>query len=534
VAGEAKGPRRPRQYLQAFAAREESMKLGILDIGTNSIHLFLVDLKKDLSIEVLDRAKEFTRLGEASFQEGFLPETAMHRGISTIRRFKKLADIRGVQKIKAVATSAVREAVNGGDFIDLIAQETGIKVRVITGEEEARLITLAVKQTIPMTDKNCLIIDIGGGSVELIVANRKKLVDCWSLKLGTLRLKKEFLKGDSYSKKELKKIEDHIREAMEPVIEKIRKLNVETLIGTSGTIFNLVSMAHWLHHTAPIEIFSNFRIPSVLLLELHEKLRESDKKSRAKMKGLDPQRNDIILPGSAVLSHLLRKGRFEELILCDEAIREGMVYDYLEKNRTKIELESRIPDIRLRSVLELAKKCGYEETHANHVSQLALSLFDQTRSLHQLSPRERDLLRYASLLHDIGYHINYKKHHRHSYYLIKNGDLDGFEEREIELIANIARYHCKSAPKKGHENWLRLKAHDRWVAGICAGILRIADSLDRSHFSVVKEVRCRTNGKQVTMTIAPKGNPELEIWAANKKKDLFEETFNREVFFKHG
>jgi exopolyphosphatase/guanosine-5'-triphosphate,3'-diphosphate pyrophosphatase len=505
------------------------MKLGILDIGTNSIHLVLVEIGKDLSVQVIDRAKETTRLGDTSFQDGYLSETAIHRGLSAVRRFKKLADIHNVAKVKAVATSAVREAVNGGDFLEMIEKETGIGVDVITGEEEARLIYLAVKHCIPLAKRPVVIMDIGGGSVELIIADETAVRHCWSLKLGTLRLKGDFLKNDPPSKKELQRMDDHIRGELEPVVKKLKSLNVKTLVGTSGTIMNLVAMANWIDQDGPIEILNNFRVKTRTLRELHRTLAKADRKERQRIKGIDPTRVDIILPGSAVVNAVLEETEIEEVVLCDEAIREGVVYDCLERNRSKIEMENQIPDMRLRSVMQLAKNCDFEEDHARHVAELSTAIFDQTKSLHDLGPCERELLRYAALLHDVGYHINYKRHHKHSYYLIKNGDLNGFEEREIEIVANVARYHCKSAPRKTHENWRRLSGDDRRIVRILAAILRIADGLDRSHFSVVKQIQCRLNGKGVAIEVTPSSDPELEIWGANKKKELFEEIFGRTV-----
>jgi len=507
------------------------MKLGIMDIGTNSIHLVLVELRKDATIQVIDRAKEVTRLGDTSFQEGYLSEAALHRGLAAIRRFKKLAEIHGVTRIKAVATSAVREAVNGGDFIETIGKETGIKVDVITGEEEARLIYLAVKHSIPLGKKPSLIVDIGGGSVEAMVADEAGLKDAWSLKLGTLRLRGEFIDHDPPSRKEMQKMSALIREALAPVVKKCRSLGVETVIGTSGTIINLAAMANWLDQSSPIEIQNNFRIRTRYLQELHDLLTRSERKDRLKIKGIDPTRVDIIIPGSAVIQELVEGIGCGEVVLCDEAIREGVVYDFLERNRSKIELEEQIPDIRLRSVLQLARKCDFEEDHAQQVCRLALAFYDQTKALHELGPEEREILRYAALLHDIGYHINYKRHHRHTYYLIKNGDLNGFEEREIEMIANIARYHCKSSPKKSHENWRRLSGDDKRIVKICSGILRLADGLDRSHFGVIHQALCRPNGKHLTIEVTPASDPELELWAANKKKDLLEEVFGKKIFF---
>jgi len=507
------------------------VKLGILDIGTNSIHMILVNIKQDLNIEVLDRAKEFVRLGEQTFLEGKLSDSAMERGVAALNRFKKLAELRGIQKIKAVATSAVREAVNGGDFVDLIAQKTGIKVKVITGQEEARLIYLAVKNSIPLAETPSVIVDIGGGSVEIVVASAKGVHLAWSVKLGTLRLKGQFIRGDPPSKKELHRLQTHLENVLEPILEKIRSYSVKTLVGTSGTILNLGAMAYLQENSASLDRLHNCRLKAKNFTELHERLVKSDSKARIKIRGLDPQRNDLIIPGSLVLTYIMNKIGVDEVILCEEAIREGMVYDYAPKHRHKIELESEVPDLRMRSVLQLAKKCDYRVEHAQHVTGIALSMFDQTRRLHRMGPAERELLHYAGLLHDIGYHISYKKHHRHTYYLIKNGDLNGFEEREVEILANVGRYHCRSFPKKSHENWSRLSPHDRKTVRVLSALLRVADGLDRSHFSVVKEVRCRLNGKTAKFQIRAKGDPELEVWAAEKKKDLFEKVFDKQVIF---
>ncbi len=507
------------------------MKIGILDIGTNSIHLILVEIRKDMNLEILDRDKEITRLGDTSFNEGCLSEAALYRGISAIRRFKKLADIHGIQKIKAVATSAVREAVNGGDFIEMIRKETGIKVDVITGDEEARLIYLAVKHSIPFSKKPTLIIDIGGGSVEIIIADENELKACWSLKLGVLRLTSQLIKNDPPTKKELAHIQEAITLEMAPILKKAKELKVATIVGTSGSIMNLGTMARALHSSNGIEFYNNLKITRASLVELDDILKRQDRKSRLKIKGIDLNRVDTIIPGSAVVRYVMEHCGFEELILCDEAIREGLVYDFLEKNRTKIELENKIPDMRMRSVMQLAKKCDYPEPHVQHVLNLTLALFDQLQGLHGLGARERELIKHATLLHDIGYHINYKKHHKHSYYLIKNGDLNGFEEGEIEIIANIARYHSKSYPKKAHDNWDRLTEEDQKTVFIGAALLRIADALDRSHFSVVREIFCQIMPDRVTMDITPNSDPELEIWTANRKKDLFEEVFQRKVLF---
>ncbi len=503
------------------------MKLGLLDIGSNSIHLILVDIHKDLSVTILDRAKEFTRLGKSTFKDGKLSDDAMERGIAVIRRFKKLAEIRDISRIKAVATSAVREAKNGGDFIELIQNETAIKVKVITGEEEARLIARAVRHTIPMGKTPHLIVDIGGGSVELILANEKGVLDCISLKLGTQRMKEDFFDKDPPSQRTLNKASKHVASSLKIFFKRNSHIKPHTVIGTSGTILNLAMMIHWQTHTQALGTLNNYRLPASDFIKLHDKLSTSSPKDRVKLRGIDPQRNEIIVPGSAVFSEILKKWKVDDVILCENALREGLVYDYLERHRSKIEMESLIGDIRLRSILQLAKKCEYREKHAQQVTRLALSFFDQLAVLHEMGPWEREILQYASILHDIGYHISYKKHHRHTYYLIKNATLNGFESREIDLIANVARYHANSLPKARHENWATISKQDQIIVSKLAAILSIADALDRSHFSVVEKITSRIGRGNVKITAYSKSDLELELWAADKKKGFFEKTFDK-------
>ncbi len=512
------------------------MKLGIIDIGTNSVHMILVEISKDFRIEVIDRAKEFTQLGDTSFQNGILSDQAIERGLSAVRKFKKLATIHGVQKIKAVATSAVREAKNGGDFLEIIRRETGIKVSVISGDEEARLIYLAAKHSIAFTKDPYLIIDIGGGSVEAIVASEKGVLHAWSLKLGTLRLRGDFLRKDPPSEKELEKLQSHILKTLHPVVTKIKGLGISTVVGTSGTILNLVSMAHWAHYNRPIEMRNHYRIDAQKIKDQNEQLIRADRRTRARLRGLDDQRVDLIVPGSLVFTAFLRKLDIQDVLLCDEAIREGIIYDYLDRNKAKIEMESLVPDLRRRNVLQLARKCDSREKHVQHVTALALSLFDQTKFIHKMGARERELFEFAGLLHDIGAHINYKKHYRHAYYIIKNSDMNGFEEREIELIANIVRYHTKSKPKKTHENWLRLSKTEQETVRACSALLRLADALDRTRFGVVRDVRVEVPGKRdsklatkLTINVKVQGDSELEMWTAQKEKASLEAVFGRDI-----
>ncbi|NUO82725.1 HD domain-containing protein, partial [candidate division KSB1 bacterium] len=318
-----------------------------------------------------------------------------------------------------------------------------------------------------------------------------------------------------------------VRDDIEAILDFFYKRNKackpKTVIGTSGTILNLALMIQAQNNQGPLGTLNNYKLKASDFFKIHKELAQKNPKDRLKMRGMDPQRNEIIVAGSAVFTGILKKWGSDSVVLCENALREGLVYDYLAKNRSKLEMESLVTDLRLRSILQLAKKCDYRESHATQVDKLALQLFDQTYFLHGLGPWEREILHYAALLHDIGYHISYKKHHKHTYYLIKNAVLNGFEAREIEMIANVARYHSSSLPKEKHENWDRLSQGDQGIAAKLASLLRLADGLDRSHFSVVNKLQCRIQKSRIHIFVYSSKDLELELWAAEKKKDFLEQ-----------
>lgn len=507
------------------------MRLAVIDIGTNSIHMLIAEILPNFTFEVLSREKDMTRLGDGTLSSGYLSAAVMERGLNTVKKFHYLAQMKGAQKIVAVATSAVRETHNGGDFLQRILQETGIKVRVITGEEEGRLIYQGVKHSVDLPKKeNTLIIDIGGGSVEIILANAHKILYLVSLKIGAARMKDLFLpKG---TKKDFERLEEYVLSQLKEIAPQISELGFTQSIGTSGTINNLAAMAYLAQNPASASVIRNPVLTFEDMKKIYRDLQESSADERSQMKGLDPLRNDLILSGAAVAFLLMKSLKVETLTACDKAIREGMIYDYISHNRRKIKSETLIPDVRRRNILKLATKCHYGKDHAEHTARLAMQIFDQTSSLHGLSGADRELLEFASLLHDIGYHVSYEKHHRHAYYLIKNVSLNGFSEEEIEILAQTARYHRRSLPKKSHPEFMGLSKETRRRVEWLAAILRIADALDRSHFSVVQSVRVKLERKKSVFALTASNDSEYEIWDANRKSDLFRELTARDTTFR--
>ncbi|MCE9625035.1 MAG: Ppx/GppA family phosphatase, partial [Deltaproteobacteria bacterium] len=429
------------------------------------------------------------------------------------------------------ATSAVREAHNGGDFIRKVMKDTKIRVRVITGEEEGRLIYLGVKHSMELPEGNTFIIDIGGGSVEILVVNPQRILFLKSLKLGAARLKQLFLQNGENPEKEIRRLEKHISGQLKNLIPHIKQLGFQHAIGTSGTLNNLAAMTYYAKNKGQETTPRNGSLEYSDMKELYQRLVHSSPEERMGMKGLDPLRNDLIVSGASVAIGFMKALRIEKLNLCDKAIREGMVYDYIARNRFKLKSEENIPDVRLRNVLRLASKCNYEKSHAEHCGKLAAQIFDQTLRLHKLGGMDRELLGYAALLHDIGYHISFSRHHHHAYYLIKNSRMNGFSDEEIDILALIARYHRRGTPKRSHAEWAALPKTARRRVAWLAGILRIADALDRSHFSVVESVEVKIKKKSIAFSLSAQNDAEYEIWDAKQKCDLFEKLSGRDLFF---
>jgi len=507
------------------------LKLALLDIGSNSIHMILTEIQPDFSYKILDRFKDVTRLGEETFKAGRFSPDAIEKGTDVVKNFVALARNRGFTRIEAVATSAVREAANGGHFIETIGHQTGIRIRVVTGLEEARLIYLGVRQSMDFGDRNVLIADVGGGSVELIVGSQKKLLHAASLKLGAIRLKDLYLKHDTPSAGRLERLKEPVETQLKAALSRFKKVGFDDFVGTSGMIGNLAEIMH-LHKTGrPIPQLNLARFSFKDVAAAEKLLVKTPLKQRHEIPGVDPKRADVLVPAIIVLRALMERLDIEEMTVSDKAIREGLLHDFIERHREGIQAEREIPNVRRRDVLRLARKCQYDPVHTHHVAKLCLQIFDQTASAHKLGEREREWLEYAAILHDVGYLINSRQHHKHSYYLIKNCDLVGFTADEIELLANIARYHRKAIPEDDHRTLKDLPEDLRDTLTVLGGILRVGDALDRSHFGVVQSVRCAMSSDAVDIGLVATDEAALEIWAARERTDLLSQGLKRTIRF---
>jgi exopolyphosphatase/guanosine-5'-triphosphate,3'-diphosphate pyrophosphatase len=506
------------------------MRIAAIDIGTNSIHMIVVQVRPDLSFEVIDREKDMVRLGAGGLDGRSLTPTAVSAALQTLSKFKRIAESHKVDEIVAAATSATREADNGGDFIAEVARQTGIRIKVISGAEEARLIHLAAGYGVDIGATTAVVVDIGGGSVEITLGTAKHLTVGRSFKVGVIRLTERFVKSDPLSSGDERRLIKHINRETGSYIDQIVKRGYDRVIGTSGTILSLGLMVAAAEGEAP-EDLRNLRVSAKGLHRLRKHLGQSDLEERLATPGMDPRRADLSVAGSVLFDTIIRRLDADSFTLCDLALREGLVLDYIHRNSARIRKIERYPDVRRRSIVELGERCGYWPEHAQQVARLALNIFDQTRSVHGLGDREREWLEFGALLHDVGVHISYERHHRHSYYLIKNGDLRGFDPQEIEVMALIARYHRQATPKRSHEGYGDLRGPLRRTVKTLSSMVRLAEGLDRSHGQVLSGVDLYPRTEDYIARLRTAGDAELELWAANRHVAPLEKLLGKPVRF---
>jgi len=457
----------------------------------------------------------------------YLLEDAMARGIEVLKRFKGMADSAGAIT-RAIATSAVREALNQNEFIRRVREATGIKIEVASGVEEARYIYLGILQALPVFNKRVLLIDIGGGSTEFLIGCMREIIYDISLKLGAIRMTQRFLDSKDLDSKSIKSCREFISHYMAPVTRECSKYNFEIAVGSSGTIGNIVNIINFSRGGNAETKLNNFSFTAKELFDTVEMITEAKSlKQRQKIPGLDADRADIITAGALILEQIFIELKIKEMTYSEYAMREGILLDTIEKDYI-ISGSEHLHDIRFKSVMHVAENFRFGKEHSLHVTGLALKIFDQLKTVHKLDSLEREYLEAAGILHEVGIFVSHSQHHRHTYYLVRNSEMLGYTENEKEIIANAARYHRKSHPKPKHTDFAKLSIEDQLIVTKLAAILRIADGFDRSHSSCVKDVSCKVEGDEVLFK--PTGQSadtdlELDIWGAENKKSLFEDTF---------
>lgn len=515
----------------------ENQMIAAIDIGTNSLHIVIVKIEAALpSFTIVAREKETIRLGDRNLITGELKPEIMNKAMACLGRFKTIAYSLGVTSIVAVATSAVRESPNGKEFLHQIETQVGLTVDLISGPEEARRIYLGVLSGMEFNNQPHIIIDIGGGSTELILGDSEEPRSLTSTKIGAVRLTGELVNSDPITETEFKYLQAYARGMLERSVEEVQgKLKIgdfPRLIGTSGTIETIATI----HAREKLGL-----VPSTLngyqfsLQDLRTwviRLRRMTNIERAAIPGIPEKRSEVILAGAVILQEAMTLLGVESLTVCERSLREGVIVDWMLTHGfidNRLRFQS---SIRQRSVLKTAKKYQTNLEHGDRVAAFALSIFDQTQAqIHNWGANQRQLLWAAAILHNSGHHVSHSSHHKHSYYLIRNSELLGYNETEIEIIANIARYHRKSPPKKKHENYRNLlhKEHRTMVNQLSA-MLRLAVALDRRQIGAISHIQCeyQPNFQEFKMLIFPSSIEDecgLEMWSLDYKKGVFEEEF---------
>jgi exopolyphosphatase / guanosine-5'-triphosphate,3'-diphosphate pyrophosphatase len=496
------------------------MRLAAIDIGTNSIHMVIAGATGSGGFEVIDREREVVQIGRGSFTAGRLRADAIQRTISALTRYVQLARRHQVDRILCTATAAVREAKNGGDFLAQAKLVAGVTPRVIPAEEEGRLIYLGVKSALRLSETPALMVDIGGGSAQLVVGNRDKLQRVVSAPLGALRLTERLLASDPPSRRDLSRLDRTVRKALREPLAVVAGLEPQRAYGSSGSIHALAHIAHWSETGGPIQQINGHVLSLDSLRELSRRLQKMTTAEREKLPGIDSQRAGIIVPGAFVLRHILEALDFDGITISDFGVREGLVTDYITRHAQEITAAERVQDLRLRSVLQLAEKFQANLPHAQHVAKLALDLFDGLKPVHHLGDGDRDALQFAALLHDIGSAIGYDGHPEHSYYIIKHGNLRGLTADEVERVANVARFHSKGRPRKRVQSFSDLDRPGRRTVRWLSAILRVAEGLDRSHYQLIRSLTVVRRKGSITIRVAARREAQLELWAARRRSDL--------------
>ncbi|MBR75957.1 MAG: exopolyphosphatase [Cyanobium sp. RS427] len=517
---------------QPTRATPQTRRVAAIDIGTNSTHLLVASVDTTLGTFSIEQAeKSTTRLGERDPDSGELTSEAMQRGYETLRRFRDLAMSHDVEQIVTAATSAVREAPNGREFLQSIQDGLGIDVDLVSGPEEARLIYLGVLSGMSFGDRPHLVLDIGGGSTELILADGRDARALTSTRVGAVRLQRDFVKDDPIPPHRRSFLQAFIQGSLEPAVDKVHRRikpgEIPVLVATSGTAMAIGALAASEDERPPLKLHG-YRVSRQRLDRVVEKLVTMTPEQRRDLSPINDRRAEIIVPGALILQTTMQMLGVEEFVLSERALREGLIVDWMLRHGLLEDRFSFQSSIRQRTVIHQVQRFAVNQRRAERVATHALSLYDATEGLmHQDDGQGRELLWAAAMLHACGQHINLSAYHKHSWYLIRHGELLGYSEAEHLMVAAIARYHRRSLPKKRHESWQALVTRDnRRCVSEMALLLRLAAALDRRPEPVVASLRVNTAADVLDLVLVPERlnqNLSLEQWSLESCADVIRE-----------
>ena len=498
------------------------LRCGAVDVGSNAIRLLVAEFSSPGKFRVLASDRSPVRLGHGVFLSGRLSTKAMTQAVGVLTGYAAKLRQLGVTRYRAVTTSAVRESANGKAFLAKVRRVSGLDLEIINGSEEARLVCRAVASRLDLGRGLWMMADLGGGSVEVSLADATGVLWSESHTMGSVRLLEELAGGSSEPGSFLKLLQEYADTLRVPAA--LEGGRVAGFVATGGNVETLAQIA--LAQPGPDGVA---RLSLRTLARLIRQLARMSYRERVDQLGLREDRADVILPAAIVYERLARLAKVREITVPFVGVKEGIVLDLVEGLTAG---EAR-PDRRERQVRQaavaLGRKYHFDEAHGEHVATLALDLFDQLRTLHGLGGEGRQVLQAAAILHDIGTFVSYTRHHKHSLYLLQHANLPGFTPRQILLAANVARYHRRGSPKLEHYAYATLEAGDRAVVNRLSALLRLADAMDREHRQKVTGVKARVSGGKLQLGLDGRGDLLLEGWALKRKADLFKETYGLQI-----
>ncbi len=504
-------------------------RLGAIDVGSNSIRLVIAEYDPERGFEIIDEVKDQPRLGTRVDATGMLDRTAMTRAFAALKRMKEVADRRGVSRLAAVATSAMRDAKNGETFAKRVRRQLGIPLEIIDGDREAQLSWRSVAHHFRLENARTLVADIGGGSLELIGAVDGLVEVTTSLPLGAVRLTEEFLTGARSTRIEVAALRKHIRRTLKKALP-WRDWHQAVLIGSGGSFTNLARMAAArAGHLG--DAIHGTKVGAGETESLLEWLATKSPEQRASVAGLNPQRADIILAGVAVAAELLDVLDARELTASAYGLREGLLLEMVGAQ------ELSRPNDPLQLMREFVDRCRGDRRHVEQVRVIAAALHEQLAAALGGSAEDAWLLDAAALLHDVGQLVSYRNHHKHSYQLIMHADRLGLDSRDRALVALISRYHRKRGPTRKHEEFARLSHDEQETVRRVSGLLRVADGLDRGHTASVDRVTVALEDGKCIIRASPRlrdADVSLEVWGANRKSDVLARMLGCDVVVEEG
>lgn len=494
-------------------------RLAAVDIGTNSIRSIVIEVDGAGKYRVLDDEKVTVRLGEGLNRSGSIAPAAWERALDALARQKKIVDGYRVGSIDAIATSAVRRAENGAAFVAAIRERTGLEVEVVSGEDEAELAALSAFHNFDLEGVRHLVFDIGGGSLEVVAALGTHIEEVLSLDLGAVFLTEKFLNSDPVRAEEQHEMRRYVRKSLKASLDPKKQPPPQCLIGSGGTVTSIAAMVMAARGERYDSVHGCELLRSEVVHLLAALLRMGDKERRS-LPGLSPDRSDIIVAGVTAVDELMDLYRVNLLKVNERGIREGLILRALQ--RRKLMPAGKGKRSWRDAVLEFGRSCHLDLDHALQVAKLSIEIFRALAARFGFTERDGRLLEAAALLHDVGYFINYSSHHKHSYHLIRHADLFGFTPHERELIANIARYHRKSVPKKKHEPYTRLCDGDRALVSRLGGIVRLCDGMDRRRNGAVTVHSAVVSNGLLRIALSGQDDLSVELFGAKEKSDLLQ------------